>query len=145
MWFQLRHNGGGQSATGGPFQPIPPSNPQARTLPGTAARRWLWPIYWFAQGTMFWALFVIGHDCGHQSFSNNKALNDFVGHLTHSSILVPYHGGSPCQAHATCCAWCSSVKHLPSGMAGLFGGAGLLGSHLTWHLRWLHRAPQAGA
>lgn len=24
---------------------------------------WLfWPIYWVAQGTMFWALFVLGHD-----------------------------------------------------------------------------------
>jgi hypothetical protein len=24
---------------------------------------WLvWPFYWFAQGTMFWALFVLGHD-----------------------------------------------------------------------------------
>lgn len=21
-----------------------------------------WPLYWFAQGTMFWALFVVGHD-----------------------------------------------------------------------------------
>ncbi|KAJ9520879.1 hypothetical protein QJQ45_014067 [Haematococcus lacustris] len=54
--------------------------------------RWLWPIYYFAQGTMFWALFVIGHDCGHQSFSSNKALNDFIGNIVHSSILVPYHG-----------------------------------------------------
>lgn len=24
--------------------------------------RWLWPLYWVAQGTMFWALFVVGHD-----------------------------------------------------------------------------------
>lgn len=24
---------------------------------------WLvWPLYWIAQGTMFWALFVVGHD-----------------------------------------------------------------------------------
>ncbi|GBG67271.1 hypothetical protein CBR_g88560 [Chara braunii] len=52
----------------------------------------VWPFYWLAQGTMFWALFVAGHDCGHGSFSNNKRLNDFVGHLTHSSILVPFHG-----------------------------------------------------
>jgi omega-3 fatty acid desaturase (delta-15 desaturase) len=29
---------------------------------------------------------------GHGSFSNNKALNDLVGHFAHSSILVPYHG-----------------------------------------------------
>eukprot|EP00245_Coleochaete_scutata_P002028 TRINITY_DN125_c0_g1_i1.p1 TRINITY_DN125_c0_g1~~TRINITY_DN125_c0_g1_i1.p1 ORF type:complete len:472 (+),score=58.33 TRINITY_DN125_c0_g1_i1:109-1416(+) len=52
----------------------------------------LWPLYWIAQGTMFWALFVVGHDCGHGSFSSSKKLNDFIGHLTHSSILVPYHG-----------------------------------------------------
>lgn len=53
---------------------------------------WAWPLYWFAQGTMFWALFVVGHDCGHQSFSNNRDLNDLVGNIAHSSILVPYHG-----------------------------------------------------
>lgn len=29
---------------------------------------------------------------GHQSFSNNKSLNDLVGNIVHSSILVPYHG-----------------------------------------------------
>ena len=22
----------------------------------------VWPLYWAAQGTMFWALFCIGHD-----------------------------------------------------------------------------------
>ncbi|XVF46761.1 hypothetical protein PTKIN_Ptkin03bG0054400 [Pterospermum kingtungense] len=51
-----------------------------------------WPIYWVAQGTMFWALFVLGHDCGHGSFSDNPILNSVVGHILHSSILVPYHG-----------------------------------------------------
>ncbi|KAG6388513.1 hypothetical protein SASPL_149941 [Salvia splendens] len=54
---------------------------------------WLvWPLYWFAQSTMFWALFVLGHDCGHGSFSNNPKLNSVFGHFLHSSILVPYHG-----------------------------------------------------
>ncbi|CAL4904658.1 unnamed protein product [Urochloa decumbens] len=52
----------------------------------------LWPLYWAAQGTMFWALFVLGHDCGHGSFSDIPALNSAVGLLLHSFILVPYHG-----------------------------------------------------
>lgn len=52
----------------------------------------VWPLYWFLQGTMFWAIFVVGHDCGHGSFSDSRALNDFVGHALHSFILVPYHG-----------------------------------------------------
>ncbi|KAJ1688694.1 hypothetical protein LUZ63_012849 [Rhynchospora breviuscula] len=52
----------------------------------------MWPFYWLAQGTMFWALFVLGHDCGHGSFSDNATLNNIVGHFLHSSILVPYHG-----------------------------------------------------
>ncbi|CAA7389424.1 unnamed protein product [Spirodela intermedia] len=51
-----------------------------------------WPLYWFAQGTMFWAIFVLGHDCGHGSFSDSKTLNNIVGHVLHSFILVPYHG-----------------------------------------------------
>lgn len=58
-----------------------------------ALNSWVvWPLYWAAQGTMFWALFVLGHDCGHGSFSNNHKLNSVVGHILHSSILVPYHG-----------------------------------------------------
>lgn len=54
---------------------------------------WLFfPLFWFAQGTMFWALFVVGHDCGHGSFSKSKWLNNLIGHLSHTPILVPYHG-----------------------------------------------------
>ncbi|GMY10581.1 acyl-lipid omega-3 desaturase (cytochrome b5), endoplasmic reticulum-like [Fagus crenata] len=51
-----------------------------------------WPLYWIAQGTLFWAIFVLGHDCGHGSFSDSPFLNSVVGHILHSSILVPYHG-----------------------------------------------------
>ena len=54
---------------------------------------WLFfPLFWLAQGTMFWALFVVGHDCGHGSFSKSKWLNNLIGHLSHTPILVPYHG-----------------------------------------------------
>jgi acyl-lipid omega-3 desaturase len=54
---------------------------------------WLFfPIFWLMQGTMFWALFVVGHDCGHGSFSKLKWLNNTIGHLSHIPILVPYHG-----------------------------------------------------
>ncbi|MBD1828630.1 DUF3474 domain-containing protein [Microcoleus vaginatus GB1-A2] len=54
---------------------------------------WLfYPIFWLMQGTMFWALFVVGHDCGHGSFSKSKWLNNLIGHLSHAPILVPFHG-----------------------------------------------------
>ncbi|MEM9152106.1 MAG: DUF3474 domain-containing protein [Cyanobacteria bacterium P01_F01_bin.3] len=53
---------------------------------------WFYPIFWVAQGTMFWALFVIGHDCGHRSFSRHLWLNNLMGHITHTFILVPFHG-----------------------------------------------------
>jgi len=53
---------------------------------------WLWtPPLIFLQGTIFWALFVIGHDCGHGSFSRRPAWNAWVGHLLHTPLLVPYH------------------------------------------------------
>jgi len=49
------------------------------------------PVYWFFMGFMMWAVFVLGHDCGHGSFSRYRAVNSFVGHVLHSMILVPFH------------------------------------------------------
>lgn len=35
-------------------------------------------------------LWVIGHECGHGGFANSQLINDTVGWLVHSSLLVPY-------------------------------------------------------
>ncbi|XP_057955142.1 omega-3 fatty acid desaturase, endoplasmic reticulum-like [Malania oleifera] len=52
---------------------------------------YFWVFYWAAQGTMFWGLFCLGHDCAHGSFSENSTLNDAVGLFIQTLILVPYH------------------------------------------------------
>jgi omega-3 fatty acid desaturase (delta-15 desaturase) len=48
-------------------------------------------LYWAAQGTFFFSLFVLGHDCGHSSFSNYPLLNDIVGTISHAFLIVPYY------------------------------------------------------
>lgn len=56
-----------------------------------ATKAAFYALYMFAQGTMFWANFVIGHDCGHGSFSDSNSINYFFGHISHTFILVPFH------------------------------------------------------
>jgi omega-6 fatty acid desaturase (delta-12 desaturase) len=51
----------------------------------------LWPLYWVVQGTVATGVWVIAHECGHQAFSDSKTLNDAVGLVLHSALLVPYH------------------------------------------------------
>lgn len=52
---------------------------------------YLLPIHWFIYGFFMWRFFVIGHDCGHGSFSYYPLLNDILGNLAHGMILVPYY------------------------------------------------------
>nr|QBC98314.1 Omega-x desaturase 1 [Hediste diversicolor] len=56
---------------------------------------WIWwpslLMYWAVQGTFFTSIFVIGHDCGHDSFSNHKGLNDLVGNVMHSFLMCPFY------------------------------------------------------
>ena len=70
----------------------------------------LWPIYWYAQGSVMTGVWVssinthctlsvthfllpqvIAHECGHQSFSDYQTVNNIVGSITHGLLLVPYH------------------------------------------------------
>nr|AGX28129.1 delta12-FADS-like FADY [Santalum acuminatum] len=49
-----------------------------------------WPLTWFAQGCILTGYWIIAHDCGHHAFSDTRWVNDAVGFLIHSSLLVPY-------------------------------------------------------
>jgi omega-6 fatty acid desaturase (delta-12 desaturase) len=81
------------------------------------ARFLLWPLYWacqviffplalstfcasvifvlfhrYSKGVVMTGVWVLAHECGHQAFSDYKWLNDAVGLVLHSALLVPYHG-----------------------------------------------------
>jgi omega-6 fatty acid desaturase (delta-12 desaturase) len=49
-----------------------------------------WPAYWWFQGVFGTGLWVLAHNCGHNSLSNFKILDDFLGITLHSLLLVPY-------------------------------------------------------
>ena len=59
-------------------------------VPSTPTRALLWGVYTFVQGLFGTGLWVLAHECGHQSFSKWKVLNDTVGWICHSALLVPY-------------------------------------------------------
>nr|ALA48975.1 delta-12 fatty acid desaturase 2 [Umbelopsis isabellina] len=61
------------------------------TIPYSWARVLLWPCYWVAQGIVATGVWVLAHECGHQAFSPSKFINNSVGFVLHTALLVPYH------------------------------------------------------
>jgi omega-6 fatty acid desaturase (delta-12 desaturase) len=59
-------------------------------VPSIALRAGLWAGYTVVQGLFGTGLWVLAHECGHQSFSPSKTLNDTVGWICHSALMVPY-------------------------------------------------------
>ncbi|GLT96180.1 hypothetical protein SLE2022_138230 [Rubroshorea leprosula] len=49
-----------------------------------------WPVYWAFQGCILTGVWVIAHECGHHAFSDYQWLDDTVGLIFHSCLLVPY-------------------------------------------------------
>lgn len=53
---------------------------------------WLgWALYAYFQGSAFTGLWVLAHECGHGAFTASKWVNNTVGWVLHSSLLVPYY------------------------------------------------------
>jgi len=59
-------------------------------IPSQALRIAAWVLYGFTQGCVGTGLWILGHECGHGAFSKYEQVNDFLGWLTHSALLVPY-------------------------------------------------------
>jgi len=49
-----------------------------------------WAVYGFVQGSAMVGWWVLAHECGHGAFSPHRTLNDAVGWVLHSALLVPY-------------------------------------------------------
>lgn len=60
-------------------------------VPRSIVNFFVWPMYWWWQGAVMTGVWVLAHECGHQSFSPWKSVNDAFGLVLHSALLVPYH------------------------------------------------------
>ena len=49
-----------------------------------------WILYSILSGTTAMGFWVIAHECGHGAFSKNRYLENFIGYILHSLLLVPY-------------------------------------------------------
>ncbi|PHT32970.1 Omega-6 fatty acid desaturase, endoplasmic reticulum [Capsicum baccatum] len=49
-----------------------------------------WLTYWIVQGCVFTGIWVICHECGHNAFSSYPRVDDTVGFILHSALLMPY-------------------------------------------------------
>lgn len=64
-----------------------------------------WAFYGYWMGLVWTGVWVLAHECGHQSFSPSKSINNAVGWVLHSALLVPFHSWriTHAQHHAATC------------------------------------------
>lgn len=51
----------------------------------------LWTAYTIVQGMVMTGIWILAHECGHGAFSKSKTLNNTLGLIMHSFLLVPFH------------------------------------------------------
>lgn len=59
-------------------------------IPLSAAAIPLWILYAVVQGTLATGPWVIGHECGHDAFCDQRWLQTLVGYTFHTALMVPY-------------------------------------------------------
>ncbi|GJJ13290.1 hypothetical protein Clacol_007542 [Clathrus columnatus] len=81
----------------------------------------LWSLYGFTAGLVATGLWVIAHECGHQAFSESKAINHTVGWVLHSALGVPYHSWRITHAkhHASTCHVTNDQVFVPATRSSL--------------------------
>ena len=60
-------------------------------LHDTTLRVVAWSAYGFCQGLVFTGLWELAHESGHGALSKHKWVNNAIGLLNHSILLVPFH------------------------------------------------------
>jgi len=59
-------------------------------IPLTWAWTPAWLLYAYVNGTIAVGVWVIAHECGHRAFAPTPKVQDVVGYVLHSALLVPY-------------------------------------------------------
>lgn len=60
-------------------------------LQSTALRALAYALYTTVAGIILTGIWILAHECGHGAFSPSKRVNDLVGFILHSALLVPYY------------------------------------------------------
>jgi omega-6 fatty acid desaturase / acyl-lipid omega-6 desaturase (Delta-12 desaturase) len=90
-------------------------------LPNVVLRFLGWMLYAFVQGCFGTGIWVLAHECGHQAFSQSRILNDSVGWVLHSCLLVPYFSWQITHAkhHKATCHMSKDVVLVPKTLSVL--------------------------
>jgi omega-6 fatty acid desaturase (delta-12 desaturase) len=75
----------------------------------------LWVAYAVVTGTLATGCWVLAHECGHHAFHPNRAIENGVGFVLHSLLLVPFFSWQRSHAvhHAHCNHLESGETHVP--------------------------------
>mmetsp|Transcript_6732 Transcript_6732/g.8520 ORF Transcript_6732/g.8520 Transcript_6732/m.8520 type:complete len:417 (-) Transcript_6732:2607-3857(-) len=66
------------------------ANNYIQLLPNAFTRFVAWSGYVYVQSLFLTGIWVLAHECGHQAFSDYGWVNDTVGWILHSYLMVPY-------------------------------------------------------